>query len=434
MRLAIFEDRSALQFAPLSLLRPVFELLCGQFSARERLFRSIQIEEWGVLIRPALTEVYAEQHPAARINDAIWLSEGPTLLINGRWLPSNAELEKLAQASSDTVGMIGDSVAYLLLEPEESTLLTTDAWDDAIQKIAATRKSVVADGVELQYPWDLVNQNHQQLLADFSFSQSANSSTGDARNLTIVGPPDLVRVSASAEIDPFVVLDTRQGPVVIEENATIQAFTRIEGPAYIGKGTRLFRANLKAGTTVGPYCRLGGEIEESIIHGYANKYHDGFLGHSYICPWVNLGAQTSNSDLKNDYSEVKVPLMGVPIETQAVKVGCFIGDHTKTGLNSLFNTGTSVGVMSMVLPTGELLPKHIPSFSRFWLGRIDCQINMSDLFQLAEISMQRRGLSLSAGQRKLLVSLFEETRDERELAIAWWDQKQASRPAPQSMS
>ncbi|QDV50607.1 putative sugar nucleotidyl transferase [Gimesia fumaroli] len=433
MRLAIFEDRSALQFAPISLLRPVFELLCGQFSLRERLFESVQIEEWGALIRPALTEVYAEHHPDARINDAIWLSEGPTLLINGRWLPTNAELVRLAQVSSDTVGMIGESVAYLLLEPEESALLTTDAWDDAIQKIASTRTSVVAEGVELHYPWDLVNQNRQQLLADFSFSQSVNSSTGDARNLTIVGPPEQVRVAASAEIDPFVVLDTRQGPVVIEEEAVIQAFTRIEGPAYIGKGTQLFRANLKAGTTAGPYCRLGGEIEESIIHGYVNKYHDGFLGHSYICPWVNLGAQTSNSDLKNDYSEVKVPLAGIPVETQSVKVGCFIGDHTKTGLNSLFNTGTSVGVMSMVLPTGELLPKHIPSFSRFWLGRIDCQINLSDLFQLAETSMQRRGLSLSAGQRKLLVALFDETSGERDQAIRWWDQKQAARSVPQKI-
>lgn len=434
MRLAIYEDRSALQFAPISLLRPVFELLCGQCSLRERLFRSVTIEEWGVLIRPALTEVYSEQYPDARINDAIWLSEEPTLLINGRWLPTNSELANLAKATPDMVGMMGDTVAYLLLEPDESTLLTTDAWDDAIQKIASTRKAVDAGGVELKHPWDLVNHNRNQLLADYSLKHSEAAYGGDARNLTIVGPPELVRVAASAEIDPFVVLDTRQGPVVIEEDAQIQAFTRIEGPAYIGAGSRLFRANVKAGTTVGPCCRLGGEIEESIIHGYANKYHEGFLGHSYICPWVNLGAQTSNSDLKNDYSNVKVPLTGTPVDTESVKVGCFIGDHTKTGLNSLFNTGTAVGVMSMVLPTGELLPKHIPSFSRFWLGRIDDQVRMSDLLELAETSMQRRGQTLSAGQRTLLLSLFEETREERDIAIQWWDRKLASRPALGSLA
>ena len=430
MRLAIFEDNFALQFAPISLMRPVFELLCGQFTSRERLLLSLPIEEWGVLVRPGLTEVYSEQFPDARINDAIWLSEGQTLLINGRWLPSNEAISQLAEVSSDTVGVIGDSVAYLLLEPEESTLLTTDAWDNAIKKIAETRRPVNVEGVDLQHPWDLVNQNRRQLLADFSLYQPSTQSTGDAKNLTIVGPPDLVRLSSSVEIDPFVVLDTRNGPIVIEDDAKIQAFTRIEGPAFIGRGTQLFRANIKAGTTVGPHCRLGGEIEESIIHGYVNKYHEGFLGHSYICPWVNLGAQTNNSDLKNDYSEVKVPLAGVPIETHLVKVGCYIGDHTKTGLNSLFNTGTSVGVMCMVLPTGELLPKHLPSFSRFWLGRIENQVNISDLFQLAEVTMNRRDLTLTAAQRKLLISLSDETTEEREQAIRWWEQKCQSRPAP----
>lgn len=430
MRLALFEDNSALQFAPISLMRPVFELVCGQYTLRERLLESISIDEWGVLIRPALTKFYAEQFLNAKINDAVWLGEGQTLLLNGRWLPSNSEIQKLSNASSDTVGLMGDSVAYLVLEPDESVLLTTDAWDDAIKKIAATRESTQVKGIELRYPWDVVNQNEHQLRSDFVLSESSTDYLGDPKNLAIVGPPHLVRVSPSAEIDPFVVLDTRQGPVVIEEGAQVQAFTRIAGPAYIGKDTHLFRANIKPGTTIGPQCRLGGEIEESIIHGYVNKYHDGFLGHSYICPWVNLGAQTSNSDLKNDYSEVKVPLSGVPVTTNSVKAGCYIGDHTKTGLNSLFNTGTSVGVMSMVLPTGELLPKHIPSFSRFWLGRIDDEINLSDLFQLAEITMQRRGLSLTIAQRELLAFLLDESSKEREQAIQWWDQKCSTRPAP----
>lgn len=431
MRLAIFEDHSALQFSPVSLMRPVFELLCGTCSLRERLLRTLPVSEWGVLIRPVLTEVYAEAHADARINDALWLSEAPTLLVNGRWLPSNEDLKQLASASYETVGMQGDCVAYLLLDPEESVLLTIEAWDDAINQIAATRKPVAVQGTELRYPWDLVNQNRQQLLEDFASASDTFASDGDARSLTIVGSPDLVRIAESAEIDPFVVFDTRQGPIVVEAEAQIQAFTRIEGPAYIGRGTRLFRANFKAGTSAGPFCRLGGEIEESIIHGYANKYHDGFLGHSYICPWVNLGAQTSNSDLKNDYSNVKVPISGYPVDTGAVKVGCFIGDHTKTGLNSLFNTGTSVGVMSMVLPTGELLPKHIPSFSRFWLGRIDGQIDLDGMLQLAETSMQRRGMSLTTAQQKLLKQLLDESTDERETAIQWWDQKLASRgPQP----
>lgn len=434
MRLALFEDNSACNFTPISLMRPVFELLCGQYSSRERLLKTLSTDEWGVLIRPSLTGIYSEQFPDARINDATWLSEGQTLLLNGRWLPANDEIHQLSEVTSDSVGVMGETVAYMLLEPEEASLLTTDAWDDAIKKIAATRQPVEVSGVEFRYPWDVVNQNTHQLQADFTLSKSLNHYRADVRNLTIIGPPHLLRVANSAEIDPFVVLDTRQGPVVIEEDAQIQAFTRIAGPALIGKGTQLFRANIKPGTTAGPHCRLGGEIEKSIIHGYVNKYHDGFLGHSYICPWVNLGAQTCNSDLKNDYSEVKVPIVGIPVATSSVKAGCYIGDHSKTGLNSLFNTGTSVGVMSMVLPIGELLPKHIPSFSRFWLGRIDNQIDLTDLFRLAEITMKRRGQTLTAAQQKLLVSLLDDTSNERDQAIQWWDQKCSSRPATRMLS
>ncbi|MCA9022767.1 MAG: hypothetical protein KDA74_21610, partial [Planctomycetaceae bacterium] len=195
-RLAFFEDCSALQFTPIALMRPVFELLCGQFSARERMLKSLPVEEWGVLIRPALTEVYSEEFPEARINDAIWLSEAPTLLINGRWLPAIHEIPRLANVTAESVGMMGDTVAYLLLEPEEATLLTTDAWDDAIQKIASTRKQVAVDGTELHYPWDLVNQNRQQLVDDFSLSKSLRPSTVNNETLTIVGPADLVSVDS----------------------------------------------------------------------------------------------------------------------------------------------------------------------------------------------------------------------------------------------
>lgn len=125
--------------------------------------------------------------------------------------------------------------------------------------------------------------------------------------LTADSAPGQVRIHPTAEIEPFVVINASAGPVIVDEGAKIQAFTRLEGPCYVGQQSQLFRANLRSGTSIGPVCRVGGEIESSILHSYVNKYHDGFLGHSYVCPWVNLGALTTNSDLKNDYSTVKVP-------------------------------------------------------------------------------------------------------------------------------
>src|SRR6185369_7054341 len=126
----------------------------------------------------------------------------------------------------------------------------------------------------------------------------------------VVGPPERLQVDATAQLDPLIVADTTCGPVVIDREAVVTAFTRLEGPCYIGPRTQIHAAKIRGGTTIGPNCRVGGEVEASIIQGYSNKYHDGFLGHAYIGEWVNLGAITSNSDLKNDYSEVSISLDG----------------------------------------------------------------------------------------------------------------------------
>ncbi len=270
----------------------------------------------------------------------------------------------------------------------------------------------------LHYPWDLINLNSAQLEKDFQ-SRSKSNSTTITEEASVVGPVDQLFIAATAEIDPFVVFDTRHGSVWIDEGAKIQAFTRIEGPAYVGPQTQTFRANLREGTSIGPMCRVGGEIEESIIHGFANKYHDGFLGHSYVCPWVNLGALSSSSDLKNDYSDVSVPLVGKRIKTGSNKVGCFIGDHTKTALCSLFNTGSSIGVMSLILPGGELIPKHVPSFSRIWHGKLEALPDGTEsALETARYAMGRRNQEFTPAMQRLIQNVFEITKDERERALA----------------
>src|SRR5207248_4742174 len=127
--------------------------------------------------------------------------------------------------------------------------------------------------------------------------------------------------------DPLIGADTTRGPVVIDRHAVITAFSRLEGPCYIGPHTHILGATIRAGTTLGPHCRIGGEVEASIIQGYTNKYHDGFLGHSYVGSWVNLGAGTHNSDLRNDYGPVTVTVAGRRVDTGRTKIGCYLGDH-----------------------------------------------------------------------------------------------------------
>src|SRR5205823_12729762 len=172
-------------------------------------------------------------------------------------------------------------------------------------------------------------------------------------------------------------------------------------PCWVGPGTHVLGAKVRAGTSLGPGCRVGGEVEASIVHGHSNKYHDGFLGHSYVGEWVNLGAGTSNSDLRNDYGEVTVVVNGRRVPTGSPKVGCFLGDHAKTGLGTLLNTGTNAGVFCNLLPSGRLLPKYVPSFASWWNGRLEDCADFDALLRTAAEVMRRRGCELTDAHETL---------------------------------
>lgn len=415
MRIALFEDQAATNFAPIALLRPVFELMCGHFGTRERALQFLPVSDWAAFARPELVDVYREEHPACKLNNVDWLRAGPTLLINGRWL---TDPKTYATITPGSVGIIDGTVVYLTLDPLEAALISGDNWDECLPQIARTRHRVAAPGKLAAYPWDLVHHNPDQIKADFKARELGLSQAEEqGPHVAILGPAHNVFIDLTASIDPFVVIDARKGPVSIEAGAMIQAFTRLEGPCHIGAKSQLFRANVREGTSIGPVCRVGGEIEGAILHGYVNKYHDGFLGHSYVCPWVNLGALSTNSDLKNDYSTVRVPLSGHPIESGEMKVGCFIGDHTKTAIGSLFNTGSSIGVMSLILPDGELLPKHVPSFSRIWHGELIDGLPLEKGLATARAAMERRNKRLTVAQETLLRKVHATTHAERDKAI-----------------
>jgi UDP-N-acetylglucosamine diphosphorylase/glucosamine-1-phosphate N-acetyltransferase len=424
MRIAFYEDATAENFSPIALTRPVFELVCGRFSMRERVLKSLNVTEWGVFLSPHLEESYRESHPEAHVNDLGWLREAPTLFINGRWLPTQDELNGL---DHDTSGMIGGTLASFTLDPLDVPLLKEETWDDFLTKVIATQTPTQSNGILVDYPWDLINHNATQLAIDFELCRYVPREWNPGPQVAVMGEMEDIFVDPTALIDPFVVLDARNGPITVDAGAQIQSFTRLEGPCHIGRNSQLFRANVRGATTIGPVCRVGGEVEASVLHGYVNKYHDGFLGHSYLCPWVNLGAMTSNSDLKNDYSNVRVPLMGEMIDSGQSKVGCFLGDHTKTAIGSLFNTGSSIGVMCMVLPNAELLPKHIPSFSRFVHGEFSERFDIEQSLRDARIAMNRRNCELTTSQERLLRRISELTRSERENAFFRFHEKKNKR-------
>jgi UDP-N-acetylglucosamine diphosphorylase/glucosamine-1-phosphate N-acetyltransferase len=423
MRVAFVEDPNAVNLHPLTLARPVFELVCGQYSLRERIVRNCGVSEWGAFVRDHLADAYREEHPEAHVNDFAWLAAAPTLIINGRWLPTADALRD--ELTHEPAGICGGQAAFFTLEPFDAELVIRTGWEQSLSLLAETQPAVNARGMFLEFPWDVVRQNAEMLREDFRLIGQRHAFALQPQVATL-GPSDNFHIAPAARIEPFVVLDASEGPITIGPGAVLEAFTRVAGPCHIDRGARLYGANVRGGSTIGPYCRVGGEVESSILHGYANKYHAGFLGHSYICPWVNLGALTTNSDLKNDYSHVRVPVRGESLDTGLTKMGAFIADHAKTSIGTLLNTGTSIGAMSMILPDGQLAPKHVPSFCKVVRGELTEGMDLERTLRTARAAMERRNCELTPAQGRLWRRLFVQTRVERENAILRWRERESA--------
>jgi UDP-N-acetylglucosamine diphosphorylase/glucosamine-1-phosphate N-acetyltransferase len=268
------------------------------------------------------------------------------------------------------------------------------------------------------YTWDLILANPEQLVKDFAAAGRSGVEGTVEEPSAVRGSRSDVFIAAGARLHPMVVIDAEHGPVYIDEGAEIHPFTRIEGPCYIGKKSILLGAKCREGNSIGPMCRVGGEVEESIIQGYSNKYHDGFLGHAYVGEWVNLGALTTNSDLKNDYTSVSVCLDGKDsIDTGSTKVGALIGDHTKTSIGTLLNTGACVGSMALIAATGKPLPKFIPCFAWFLEGIVTKGFGKRKLYETAKTAMSRRRREWTPAQEAMWDEIFQLTAGPRKAAI-----------------
>ncbi len=408
MRICLFEDAGSANLEPLALTHPVFDLLCGIDSLRAKQSRFFAPCDVGVQVRPHLADLYRQQHPRLRVNDTTWLRAAPTVMVNGRWLPPDDAVPELA---GPCVALAGGEVAYAVLGADRLTYCSPHTVDDCLETWKNTLAPRSAGGRVIKHLWELVDRNGDQIALDCRHQFPANRRQDCPAS--VVGPEDGLRVDPTAHLDPMVVADTRDGPVVVDAGAVVHAFSRLEGPCYIGPRTQVLGAKIRAGTTLGPDCRIGGEIEASIVHGHSNKYHEGFLGHSYVGEWVNLGAGTHNSDLRNDYGKVSVTVDGRVVSTGLHKVGCFIGDHTKAGLGTLLNTGTSIGVCCNLLPSGGLLPKYVPSFCSWWNGAIVDRTRLPQVDEVAAQVMRRRGAAFTEAHAAVLRFVHEQTAGER---------------------
>ncbi|MHC4888741.1 MAG: putative sugar nucleotidyl transferase, partial [Planctomycetota bacterium] len=346
-------------FYPLALSRPLWELRCGFTSLGDKLTVRVGVGDAAYFVADYMADAYRAKVKRP-VNDPSVLDGDDLLIVDPR---VKADSFDVAAKGPSEVGLDEQgSVLYARVAKADLAKLPRDEVGEFTAAAKAKLPNVRSKLPTWQYIWDLVLANNEQITADFAAAGRSGIEGTVEQPSAIRGNKKDVYIAPGVTVHPMVVIDAEDGPVYIDEDAEIHPFSRIEGPCYIGRKSVLLGAKCREGNSIGPLCRIGGEVEESIIQGYSNKYHDGFIGHAYIGEWVNLGALTSNSDLKNDYSTVSVMLDGRrAIDTGSTKVGSLIGDHAKTSIGTLLNTGSYVGAMALIMTTGKLLPKFIPS-------------------------------------------------------------------------
>jgi UDP-N-acetylglucosamine diphosphorylase/glucosamine-1-phosphate N-acetyltransferase len=420
MRIAIFEDNGHAALAPLSLTRPVFSLRSGAASLLDRQRRFFAADEAGALVQPERADLCRLNEPDLVCNDPAWLTREPLVLVNGRWLPP---LEQ-ALLSGPRVGLVGDQVAYVVLPAGQGAELTASNLSWRLAEWAEKLPCHAAGGVLIQYVWNLIEHNGATLEQDYQLWQARG--VPQPGGLPVVGPAERFRAAPTARIEPMVLIDTTRGPVLVDDRAVVQAFSRLEGPCYVGPDTQVLGARVR-GSSVGPQCRIGGEVEATVIHGHSNKAHDGFVGHSYLGEWVNLGAGTQVSDLRTDYARIRMRVGGVSVDTGLIKLGVVMGDHTKTSINTLINTGTTVGVFAQLLTSGALMPRGVPSFCQVGQGGLQERSDLREMFAGAATAMGRRDREWTPAHAELFFTLFEQTADERHQLIRESEQRRLRR-------
>lgn len=407
MKLVLFEDPLARDFYPVGETRPVWELRTGLGTLRRRIEWRLDMDAVGGLCRGELQGV------AARMGLAVpELDEGEDiLLVNARLLEFDAE-ELLGLESGQ--GILQDDV-LVAARLDASGLADMENGGPELDVVATESECLLATRL-----WELVHhlpaaaEKDYLLLEARRLRESSGPPEGVDHSVRILGA-ERVHVEAGAEIAPYCVLDGRKGPIVVERGARIAPFCVIEGPAYIGEDSRLKPSTrLLGGNHLGPCCRVAGEIGESILQGYANKQHDGFLGHAYLGEWTNLGADSNNSDLKNNYGDVSVSLRGETLNTGLRFVGLMMGDHAKTGINTMFNTGTVVGPFANIWG-GGFPQKEVPPFS--WGGPQDGVVayDLEKALKTAAVVKGRRDRRLGQEEQELFRVLHGRYQDEFEL-------------------
>jgi UDP-N-acetylglucosamine diphosphorylase/glucosamine-1-phosphate N-acetyltransferase len=418
--IVLFEDgRTAEELFPLAVVRPSWEIRSGAGCTR---FWLASLSELGssIILRPR-AELRAISAQLAGVDSEEFNPKLDTIFLNGRvfgfWRKESGSTSLPPNAITDVNGRLlfcrlkGSQVKEVLN-------FTGTELTNKLVEMTVTDEGIPADWkvCYAKHVWDFMADNpdilHRQL-GDFGLSQDVLLGARALRDLPVgVAQNDpsghRIYIGKDVNIMPGVVFGNHNGPILIRDNTEIEPHTYLDGPLYIGPNCRIKAGcRIYNGSSLGPHCRVAGEISSSILQGYVNKQHEGFLGNSHLGQWTNLGADTTNSNLRNDYGNVKVQVGSGLVESGRQFVGLLCGDYTRTGINTMFNTGTVAGLGANIYGAG-FPPRFVGSF--MWGGAEGLKpTSLERTLTSVRIAMSRRGQELTEYEEQLIRLHYTET-------------------------
>lgn len=411
MQVCVFEDKGYANLLPLTYTRPAYLLRLGIKDLLAKILDYIPEHVETVLhcrsdLKPLLKTLY--KYP---VNE---LKNTETIFINGR-VAAEESLVKNLRINSNRNFLISYNDVPLIARLDAKAMKTfklpslPDIKTFRTLKLPETNLNIPI----INYFWDILLRNGNDINIDSRKTGLLGKHNSDASLAQLVNANNIF-IGKDVIIKPGVVLDASNGAIFIDNNAEILPNAVIIGPAYIGYKT-IIKAGAKiyGNTSIGPVCKIGGEVEDSVIQGYTNKQHEGFLGHSYLGAWVNLGAGTENSDLKNNYQQVSLQISAENIvDSQLQFAGCCIGDHTKTGIKTMLNTGTVLGCFCNVYGPGYQ-PKYLPSFTWNDNQNPPEEYHLEKALQTSRTVFLRRNLVLTKELETLYRCIYQDSDPER---------------------
>jgi UDP-N-acetylglucosamine diphosphorylase/glucosamine-1-phosphate N-acetyltransferase len=389
MNYILFDGDVRNALLPFTYTKPVADIRIGILTIREKW------ESYLGLTTTTITEEYLEEkYPMVELEKNI--------LINASFLPTKSLVEKIKELSKNEAIFKGEDVIAFYTSDSQEDINFDDYKQIELEETI----------LQIKNTWDIFSLNAEALQQDFDLITEGRTSQPIPEGTRYINKENIF-IEEGAEIN-FAILNASKGPIYIGKDAIVLENSAVQGPfAMCEKAVLKMGAKIYGATTLGPFCKVGGEVNNSVLFAYSSKGHDGYLGNSVIGEWCNLGADTNNSNLKNNYAEVKLWNYdtGSFAKTGLQFCGLMMGDHSKCGINSMFNTGTVIGVSTNLFGSG-FLRNFVPSFS--WGGASGfTEYKTNKVFEVAEIVMKRKDIIFDDKEQKILEHIFEETKKYR---------------------